>query len=67
MIDRQNNIGLYGETSYDNMMAVMSHYMHHAIHEETTDRKIEIIAAIREFMSRNQCRQCPSTSHDRYY
>ena len=56
-IDRENNIRVYGETSYENQMAVLSHYLHNKGSEETKERKIEIISAIREFLSRKQFRQ----------
>lgn len=56
-IDKPNNIRIYGETSYENQMAVMSHYLHNHGMEETDERKKEIISAIREFLSRKQFRQ----------
>ncbi len=56
-IDLHNNIRVYGETSYENQIALMSHYLHNQGGEESTERKIEIISAIREFLSRKKFRQ----------
>ena len=56
-IDKQNNIRVYGETSYENQIAVLSHYLHNQGSEESTERKMEIICAIREFLSRKKFRQ----------
>lgn len=56
-IDPQNNIRVYGETSYENQIAVLSHYLHNQGSEESTERKMEIISAIREFLSRKKFRQ----------
>lgn len=50
-IDEQNNIKLYGETSWENQLAVLSHYLHNNI---KSDRKIEVIHAIREFLERKK-------------
>lgn len=49
-IDEQNGIKLYGETSWENQLAVLSHYLHNngCIGEEK--RKGEIVCAIREFL-----------------
>lgn len=48
------NIGVkvYGETSYENQMAVLSHYLHNSHQKLTKNEQIEIIEAIREFLSR---------------
>ena len=56
-IDSKNGIRFYGETSYENQMAVLSHYLHNHECEVTKERKIEIISAIREFLSRKLFRQ----------
>lgn len=53
-IDQQNNIKLYGETSYENQIAVLSHYLHNQGSEESVERKMEIISAIREFLARKK-------------
>ena len=56
-IDSHNNIKVYGETSYENQIAVMSHYLHNLGQETSEEERVEIIAAIREFISRKQFRQ----------
>lgn len=52
-----DGIKIYGETSYENQMAVLSHYLHNEGAVETEERKAEIISAVREFLSRKQFRQ----------
>lgn len=56
-IDSQNNIKVYGATSYEDQMAVMSHYLHNHLHETSKEEREEIVAAIREFLSRKQFNQ----------
>ena len=56
-IDSQNNIKVYGETSYEDQMAVMSHYLHNHQHETSKEERYEIVTAIREFLSRKQFNQ----------
>lgn len=53
------NIGVkvYGETSYENQMAVLSHYLHNSRKRLTKKEQIEIIEAIRDFLSRKEFRQ----------
>ncbi|MBR4390418.1 MAG: DNA cytosine methyltransferase [Prevotella sp.] len=53
----EDGLRLYGETSYENQMAVLSHYLHNHCEEVTDEKKKEIILAIREFLSRKQFRQ----------
>lgn len=56
-IDSQNNIKVYGETSYENQIAVMSHYLHNLQQETCACEREEFVAAIREYISRKQFRQ----------
>ncbi len=53
------NIGVkvYGETSYENQMAVLSHYLHNSHQKLTKKEQVEIIEAVREFLSRKEFRQ----------
>ncbi len=53
------NIGVkvYGETSFENQMAVLSHYLHNSRKRLTKNEQIEIIEAIRDFLSRKEFRQ----------
>lgn len=53
----ENGVKIYGETSYENQMAVLSHYLHNEGSDESEERKTEIISAVREFLSRKQFRQ----------
>lgn len=49
-------VKLYGETSYENQMAVLSHWLHH--HREIdNDEKTEIVDAIRDYLDRKEFRQ----------
>lgn len=53
-IDEQNGIKLYGEISWENQLAVLSHYLHNNdCIGERKDKK-EIIRAIREFLERKK-------------
>lgn len=53
------NIGvkIYGETSYENQMAVLSHFLHKSHKKLTKKEQVEIIEVIREFLSRKEFRQ----------
>ena len=53
----EEGLKVYGETSYENLIAVLSHYLHNQGNEVTRERKMEIIFAIREFLSRKQFRK----------
>lgn len=48
-VDYQNGVKLYGETSYENMLAVLSQYLHNGDYENEEKRK-DITAAILEFL-----------------
>lgn len=50
-------VKIYGETSYENMLAVLSHYLHNEGTLETEEEKKEVISAIREFLSKKNTRQ----------
>ena len=50
-------IKIYGETSYENQMAVLSHFLHNHQEELDNDQKEEFILAIREFLSRKEFKQ----------
>lgn len=56
-IDEKNGLKIYGETSYENQMAVLSHYLHNGKYGEIAFTKEEIVFAIREFLSRKKFRQ----------
>lgn len=53
------NIGVkvYGETSYENQMAVLSHWLHNHCKEVSKEEQVEIVDAIRDFLSRKEMRQ----------
>lgn len=53
-IDEQNRIRVYGETSWENQLAVLSHYLHNQGYIESEENKKEIIYAIREFLERKK-------------
>ena len=56
-IDEAHGIKIYGETSYENQMAVLSQYLHNHRKRLKKAEKTEIINAIREFLSRKEFRQ----------
>ena len=53
-IDEQNGIKVYGETSWENQLAVLSHYLHNNGRIGDEEYKEEIICAIREFLERKK-------------
>lgn len=56
----EDGLKIYGETSYENQMAVLSHYLHNMgdkVYEGNKERKEEIILAIRSFLSRKASRK----------
>lgn len=53
----EEGVKIYGETSYENMLAVLSHYLHNDAKLKTEEEKREIIHAIREFLSRKHLKQ----------
>lgn len=55
----EKNIGMtfYGETSYENQMAVLSHFLHNHRKKLTKKEQSEIINAVRNFLSRKEMRQ----------
>ena len=53
----REGLKIYGETSYEDQMAVLSHYLHNNYEEVDDEFKEKIILAIHEFLSRKQFRQ----------
>lgn len=57
----EKNVGIgitfYGETSYENQMAVLSHYLHNHKKKLTKKEQSVIIDAVRDFLSRKEMRQ----------
>ena len=52
----EDGVRIYGETSYENQMAVLSHYLHNVGDKESSERKEEIISAIRSFLEHKHAR-----------
>lgn len=52
-VDEQSGIKLYGETSQENQLAVLSHYLHNDGCMEGKDKK-EVFYAIRDFLERKK-------------
>ena len=53
-IDEKNGIRFYGETSWENQLAVLSHYLHNNGCIGKEEKKKEVIFAIREFLERKK-------------
>ena len=53
----EDGVKVYGETSYENQIAVMCHYLHNKKEKISDEEKREIILAIREFLSRKISKQ----------
>lgn len=53
-IDEKNGVRVYGETSYENQIAMLSHYLHitdfEGTHQEVQKRRNEMMGLIREFL-----------------
>ncbi len=56
-VDKKTGLKIYGETSYENQIAVLSHYLHNSGGKLSKKRKEEIIEAIRDFLNRKKLRQ----------
>lgn len=56
-VDKKTGLKIYGETSYENQIAVLSHYLHNSGEKLSKKRKEEIIEAIRDFLNRKKLRQ----------
>lgn len=48
----KDGVKIYGETSYENQMALLSHYLHNQQLGTDPTQKERIILAIREFIAR---------------
>ena len=61
-IDEKQGVRVYGETSYENQLAVLSHFLHNSdksgVDKELAD---EVRVAIREFLSRKKDKQSLSS------
>lgn len=56
-------VKIYGETSYENQMSVLSHYLHNIGNKETKERKEEFILAIRSFLEHKNLRKKATTNN----
>ena len=56
-VDKKSGIKFYGETSYENQIAVLSHYLHNSGGKLSKKQKEEIAVSVREFLERKQSRQ----------
>lgn len=65
----EDGVKVYGETSYENQIAVMSHYLHNKKEKISDEEKREIILAIREFLSRKISKQesCEELTDDQIW
>ena len=52
-VDSQTGVKVYGETSYENMLAVLSQYLHNGEIGQV-ENKEEIVSAILEFLERKK-------------
>lgn len=54
-IDSDNNIKIFGTTSIENRLALLSHYLHNGNLEISDNDKHEIINAVRDFLESKNC------------
>ena len=50
----KDGLKIFGETSYENHLAVLSHYLHNNHAEYSLNEKNNIVSCLREFLSRKQ-------------
>ena len=54
-VDRKNKVRIYGETSYENEMAVLSHFLHNGFilgnSEDARHKRQEIIRCVRDYLA----------------
>lgn len=50
----KDGVRIFGETSYENHLAVLSHYLHNNHAEYSLNEKNNIVSCLREFLSRKQ-------------
>lgn len=53
-VDMETSVKIYGETSYENQIAVLSHYLHNSGEKLSKKRKEEIIEAIHAFLEQKK-------------
>ena len=53
-IDASNGVKIYGQTSFENQMAVLSHYLHNHINDIGKKEQFEIIDSIRGLLSQKE-------------
>ena len=53
----EDGITFYGDTSYENHVAIMSHYLHNSSEDISEGRKKEIVVAIRDFLAHKEYKQ----------
>ena len=54
-VDKVNKVKIYGETSYENQMAVLSQYLHNSGNKISKKKREEITQAIYTFLERKKC------------
>lgn len=55
--EKNISMAFYGETSYENQMAVLSHFLHNHQKKLTIEEQTEIISAIRDYLERKEYHQ----------
>lgn len=56
-IEKNIRMTFYDDTSYENQMAVLSHFLHNHHKEILKEEKQEIVSAIRDYLNRKEFRQ----------
>ena len=55
-VEKNISMTFYGETSYENQMAVLSHFLHNRQRELTINEQAAILESVRDFLSRKEMR-----------
>ena len=53
-IDERDHVRVYGETSRENHLAILSHYLHNKELAESAETQKELVYAIKEFLEDKQ-------------
>lgn len=54
-VDEDNHLRIYGESSWETQLAVLSHFVHNAGDRSDIETRDEVLYAIREFLKRKKC------------
>lgn len=63
-VDKENGIKIYGETSRENQLAVLTQYLHNKCPAGGREEKVEIMTAIRDFLEQKKDKSAEPVSDE---